>query len=95
MRYTNLRQYRTHSTLFVCSSNNTFGLIPGVTESVTDGFWIILQPLSVGKHDIYFSGSADFTSSGVQKFVQQPHIILEYSKYWDSRSVGIEWLSHL
>jgi hypothetical protein len=68
----NLKQYRTQSaSLFdlVLPNNNVFGLTPGATKSVADGFWIILQPLSASKHEIHFSGSAvDFTSSGVQNF---------------------------
>jgi hypothetical protein len=66
-----IKKYRSQSPLFDLNlpNNNVFGLSPGPTKSVADGFWIILQPLSAGKHDIHFSGSAvDFTSSGVQNF---------------------------
>lgn len=67
----NLHQYRAQSSIFDLNlpNNNVFGLTPGPTKSVADGFWIILHPLSAGKHDIHFSGSAvDYTSSGVQNF---------------------------
>jgi hypothetical protein len=67
----NLKAYRVQSPMFdlVLPSKNVFGLSSGPTKSVADGFWIILQPLSSGKHEINFSGSAvDFTSSGVQNF---------------------------
>jgi type 1 fimbria pilin len=47
-------------------------LTPGTTQSVADGFWIILQPFSAGKHELRFSGSSvDFTSSGVMNFATE------------------------
>lgn len=52
-----LHQYRIHSRVFDLTfpKNNIYGVEPGVTKSVTDGYWIILKPLSLGKHKIYFS----------------------------------------
>jgi hypothetical protein len=67
----NLKSYRAQSSLFdlTLPNNNVFGLTSGNTKSVADGYWIILKPLSQGKHEIHFSGSSvDFTSTGVQNF---------------------------
>jgi hypothetical protein len=69
-----LKSYRAQSSLFdlVLPNTNVFGLAAGPTKSVADGFWIILKPLSSGKHEIHFSGSSvDFTSSGVQNFATE------------------------
>jgi hypothetical protein len=50
--------------------DNVMGVPPGTTQAVSDGFWIILKPLPVGKHEIHFTGSlADFTATGPLNFV--------------------------
>src|SRR5918992_163213 len=70
----NLQQYRAVSPQFdlILPNSNVFGLTPGTTRSVADGFWIILQPLPAGKHEVGFSGSSvDFTSSGVMNFATE------------------------
>ena len=76
------QKYRAQSPLFDLKlpNNNVFGLSPGPTKSVADGFWIILQPLSVGKHELHFSGaSVDFTSSGTLNFATEVtyHLIMQ------------------
>jgi hypothetical protein len=84
MKIQDLKQkYRFQSPLFdlALPNNNVFGLTPGPTKSVADGFWIISQPLSPGKHEIRFSGaSVDFTSSGVQNFATEATYHLTVSK---------------
>jgi hypothetical protein len=70
----NLQQYRAVSPQFdlILPNSNVFGLTPGTTQSVADGFWIILQPFPAGKHEVRFSGSSvDFTSSGVINFATE------------------------
>ena len=37
-------------------TNNLFGDPVGTTQMVADGFYVFLQPLSSGKHEIQFSG---------------------------------------
>jgi hypothetical protein len=37
---------------------NAFGVNPGRTTSVADGFWVLVKPLREGKHMIDFNGSA-------------------------------------
>jgi hypothetical protein len=37
-------------------TNNFMRLEPGRTRMVSDGFWILLNPMSVGKHMIHFIG---------------------------------------
>jgi hypothetical protein len=42
--------------------NNVLGAAPGsVTLAVSDGYYILLAPLSKGEHEIHFGGAAIFT----------------------------------
>ncbi len=55
---TNLQDYRIQSPLFnfTLPSNNILNLPPQTTQSVSDGNWIFVKPLSIGKHIITFKG---------------------------------------
>jgi hypothetical protein len=69
-----VQKYRAKSPAFelVLPADNVFGLQQGKTRSVSDGFWIILKPLSAGKHEIHFSGSAvDFSSTSSLNFATE------------------------
>ena len=62
-----VKMYRVQSPLFnvTIPKDNVIGSPPGTTQAVSDGFWILLKPLPVGKHQIHFSGSlVDFTATG-------------------------------
>jgi hypothetical protein len=56
----NLHQYRVKSHLFSITyvENNVIGLPPRNSEAVAEGYYIMLYPLSTGKHDIHFGGAA-------------------------------------
>ncbi|HET7148944.1 MAG TPA: hypothetical protein VFI73_10645 [Candidatus Nitrosopolaris sp.] len=41
---------------FTYPAKNIFGAPQGPTQGVTDGYWVFLQPLSPGKHELHFSG---------------------------------------
>ena len=58
----NLENYRVQSPLFTFElpEDNILGLSAGPSPSVSDGFWIMLAPLSAGEHTIHFRGEADF-----------------------------------
>lgn len=60
----NLTNYRAVSPpppfTFTAVSGNPFGLPPGSSQSVADGFWIMLTPLSPGKHTIHFAATVPF-----------------------------------
>jgi hypothetical protein len=82
-KITDLQKYRTQSTLFQLTlpKNNVFGTGPGPTNSVSDGFWLLLSPLSPGSHQIHFSNSAvDFTSSAPMNFASAVTYHLNVSK---------------
>jgi hypothetical protein len=59
----NLKRYRAESPLYTIGpleADNVAGADEGtVADAVTDGYWILLAPLSSGEHEIKFSGTAD------------------------------------
>ena len=66
----NVSKYRVASPLFnlTLPENNNLGLDPQVTQAVSDGYWIILEPLPKGNHTITSSG-AIIEPTGVYSFV--------------------------
>ena len=44
-----------HECSFGIPENNVYDLQAGPTRSVTDGYWLLLKPLSAGKHQIDFN----------------------------------------
>jgi hypothetical protein len=56
---------------FTFPENNLFGAPAGPSQSVADGYYVFLQPLSPGKHDISFKvAGVQFTTTGVQSIAQ-------------------------
>lgn len=53
-----IEKYRVHSRAFdiIIPSDPLVGE-PGTTRGVSDGYWIILEPLSPGEHEIHFKAS--------------------------------------
>jgi hypothetical protein len=50
--------------------NNAFGVDPpGATQAVADGFWVLVKPLSAGKHNVEFHGTAVFPVPESDDFV--------------------------
>jgi hypothetical protein len=66
-----LEKYRVTSPLFnfTFEPNNLFGAPSGPTQGVSDGFWVFLQPLSSGNHEIHFSSFTPSPSPGASPFV--------------------------
>lgn len=55
----NISRYRVQSPVFELEipPDNAFGGGPtGTTKAIADGYWIFLEPLPLGKHEIEFSG---------------------------------------
>lgn len=65
---TSLAKYRVQSPLFTIGplpDGNLLGLPEGTTgHSVSDGYFVMLRPLSVGTHTLHFGGFVDLTSIG-------------------------------
>jgi hypothetical protein len=64
-----LDKYRVQSPLFAFTlgTNNILGLPAQTTQAVSDGNWVFLKPLPVGKHMVYFKGglkSINATATG-------------------------------
>jgi hypothetical protein len=56
---------------FSFPENNLFGAAAGPSQSVADGNYVFLHPLSPGKHDIGFKAvSVQFTTTGVENVAQ-------------------------
>jgi hypothetical protein len=76
-----IKNYRVESPKFVFNypNDNVVGLPAGTTsEVVSDGYWIILEPPSPGKHEIHFKGAnSQFTTTGVQNFATEVRYNLE------------------
>jgi hypothetical protein len=75
-----LENYRVQSSVFDITfpANNVFSVAPGKTKDVSDGFWVFLKPLPVGKHEIDFSAST-IDPSGVNNYNTQVkyHLIVK------------------
>jgi hypothetical protein len=61
-----LEKYRVHSRAFdITLPNDPFFGVPGPTRAVADGYWIILEPLSPGQHDIHFKATLNNPETGM------------------------------
>jgi hypothetical protein len=70
----NLGDYRAQSQLYniTLPANNIMGVSPQTTSSIAEGYWIFLNPLSAGKHEIKFGGQAgDLTVASNMNFATQ------------------------
>jgi hypothetical protein len=65
-QFKDLETYRVHSRAFDTNipENPIFGK-PGPTRAVSDGYWVILEPLTPGKHDIHFKASLTNPITGI------------------------------
>ena len=67
----NLDGYRFQSPLINLTfpENNIAGVTPQTAKAVSDGFWILLEPLSPGRHEIHFKAAlGDPTATGFTNF---------------------------
>jgi hypothetical protein len=72
MTIQDLQRYRVQSPLFsfTVPTNNIVGIKGGTTtQGVSDGYWVFVQPLSAGSHNIHFSGlSTDVTGTSASNY---------------------------
>jgi len=65
---TDLGSYRAASPLFTFEypADNIFGIPggPASGQSVSDGYWVLLNPLSAGEHTVSFSGVIEIPAGG-------------------------------
>jgi hypothetical protein len=76
-----LDSYRIHSRAFDVNfpSNALFGAKAGPSRAVSDGYWIILEPLPVGEHEIHFKNTLTNPKTGALFFSDdiKYHLIVE------------------
>jgi hypothetical protein len=69
-----MEKYRVHSRAFnitipeTAPENTVFGAKAGPSRAVSDGYWIILEPLAPGKHEIHFKSSLTNPITGILFF---------------------------
>jgi hypothetical protein len=78
----NMREYRIQSSMFNLSlpENNVVGVPAQETTGVSDGYFVMLKPLSRGEHEIRSTGSlVDVTVQGTQNFAADViyHVTIE------------------
>jgi hypothetical protein len=75
----NLDSYRFRSSLFNLTFpvNNIAGVAPQTAKAVSDGFWILLEPLPPGMHEIHFKALlGDLTATGGANFALDVRYLL-------------------
>jgi hypothetical protein len=75
----NLDSYRFQSPLFNVTfpENNIAGVQPQTAEAISDGFWILLEPLSPGSHEIHVKAAlGDPTAVGTTNFALDVRYLL-------------------
>ena len=64
--FKDLQKYRVHSRAFdINLPANPLGGTPGSDRAVSDGYWVILEPLPPGKHNIHFKASLTNPTTGI------------------------------
>jgi hypothetical protein len=69
-----MEKYRVHSRAFSITipettpENTVFGAKAGPSHAVSDGYWITLEPLPPGKHEIHFKSSLTNPITGILFF---------------------------
>jgi hypothetical protein len=75
----NLESYRFQSSLFNLTfpENNIAGVAAQTAKAVSDGYWILLEPLSPGSHEIHFKAAlGDPTAIGITNFALDVRYLL-------------------
>jgi hypothetical protein len=67
-KVSNLTCYRVRSDVFELTfpKDNVYGVKPGPTKSVCDGYWLFIKPLPLGVHSIQFAGECLLDDSAVK-----------------------------
>ena len=75
----NLDSYRVQSPVFNLTypENNVAGLQPQTAKAVSDGYWVMLGPLSPGSHEIHFTAAlGDPSAIGTTNFALDVRYLL-------------------
>ncbi len=82
VKITHLEEYRALSEVFDLTfpEDNVYGVKPGTTRSVCDGYWLFLRPLRSGQHRIEFRGE---TLLSDQVVIEQLKADAVYRQIWE------------
>jgi hypothetical protein len=82
-RISNLEDYRVRSEVFDLTfpNDNVYGVTPGITRSVCDGYWLFMKPLEEGKHIIYFKGENLLSEPYTAAMMKQTAVYNRIHKY--------------
>jgi hypothetical protein len=75
----NLDSYRFQTSVFNLTfpENNIAGVTPQTAKALSDGFWILLEPLSPGMHEVHFKALlGDPTATGLTNFALDVRYVL-------------------
>lgn len=86
---TELEKYRIQSPLFnfTISKDNILGLPPQSTLSASDGYWVFLKPLPIGKHIISFRGELKNISHSVEESKSNDDFSFAGPYGWDNKVI--------
>ena len=78
---TELDKYRIHSRIFNFTLPEDPWLAgePGPSSAVSDGYWVILEPLPPGKHEINFKASLTDPTTGILFYSDDLKYVLNVS----------------
>jgi pterin-4a-carbinolamine dehydratase len=65
IKLVDINKYRIQSSLFnlTLPQDNVINVNPQVTQAISEGYWIFLKPLNIGKHEIKFTGNVNFENN--------------------------------
>jgi hypothetical protein len=74
-----LEKYRIHSRAFELNSPDGPWLPgdPGPTTGVSDGYWVILEPLPAGQHEISFRATLTDPTTGILSYSDELNYVLD------------------
>jgi len=77
----NLESYRLLSEVFDLNfpEDNVYGVKPGLTRSVCDGYWLFVKLLDIGNHSIKFKGETLLVDDPVKEQLTGDQA---YKKIW-------------
>jgi hypothetical protein len=87
-----LQKYRVHSRAFdvVFPENALWGAAQGPTRAVSDGYWLILEPLTPGEHEIHIKSILTDPTSGILFFDDDVKYHLTVAHSEDGQAITLQ-----
>lgn len=86
---TNLEKYRVLSKVvdLVFPEENVYNVKPGLTQSLSDGFWLFVKPLPEGTHIIHFIGETLLVEPYTKEKMLERDVYHQIYDYIDSYDI--------